>query len=39
MIAYLPATITGGVFGDNTAGTVAYGGTVKVPKVTVDNIC
>lgn len=37
MIAYLPATITGGVFGDNTAGTVAYGGTVKVPKVTVDN--
>ena len=37
MIAYLPATITGGVFGDNTAGTVAYGGTVKIPKVTVDN--
>lgn len=37
MIAYLPATITGGVFGDNTAGTIAYGGTVKVPKVTVDN--
>ena len=37
MIAYLPATITGGVFGDNTAGTVAYGGTLKVPKVTVDN--
>lgn len=37
MVAYLPATITGGVFGDNTAGTVAYGGTVKVPKVTVDN--
>ena len=37
MITYLPATITGGVFGDNTAGTVAYGGTVKVPKVTVDN--
>ena len=37
MIAYLPATITGGVFGDNTAGTVAYGGTIKVPKVTVDN--
>ena len=37
MIAYLPATITGGVFGDNTSGTVAYGSTVKVPKVTVDN--
>ena len=37
MIAYLPATITGGVFGNNTTGTVAYGGTVKVPKVTVDN--
>lgn len=37
MITYLPATITGGVFGNNTSGTVAYGGTVKVPKVTVDN--
>jgi len=37
MIAYLPATITGGVFGNNTSGTVAYGGTVKIPKVTVDN--
>ena len=37
MIAYLPATITGGVFGNNTTGTLTYGGTVKVPKVTVDN--
>ena len=37
MIAYLPTTITGGVFGGNIAGTVAYGGTVKIPKVTVDN--
>lgn len=37
MIAYLPATITGGVFGDNTSVTVAYGGTVNIPKVTVDN--
>ena len=37
MITYLPVTITGGVFGDNTAGTVAYGGTVNIPKVTVDN--
>ena len=35
-IAYLPAAITGGVFGDNTTGTAAYGDTVKIPKVTVD---
>lgn len=37
MITYLPATITGGVFGNNTAGTVAYGGTIKIPKISVDN--
>lgn len=35
-IAHLPATITGGVFGSNTAATLAYGGKFVVPKVTVD---
>ena len=37
VIAKLPATITGGVFGNNTAGAVEFGGTIKVPKVTVDD--
>lgn len=37
IIAKLPATIAGGVFGNNTAGAVAFGGTIKVPKVTVDD--
>lgn len=37
MIAKLPATITGGVFGANTAGAVDFGGSIKIPKVTVDD--
>lgn len=37
MIAKLPATITGGVFGANTAGAVGFGGSIKIPKVTVDD--
>lgn len=36
LIAHLPATVTGGVFGNNTAGAVAFGGNIVVPKVTVD---
>ena len=36
MIAHLPAAITGGVFGNNASGAVAFGGTITVPKVTVD---
>lgn len=36
-VAHLPAEITGGVFGNNTAGAVAFGGSIKIPKVTVDN--
>lgn len=37
MIAYLPTTITGGVFGNNTSGTLNYEDVIKIPKVTVDN--
>ena len=37
LVCKLPATITGGVFGDNTAGPLAFEGTFKVPKVTVDD--
>lgn len=33
MISVLPANITGGVFGENTAGAVT---SVKIPKLTVD---
>lgn len=36
MIAHLPAAIAGGVFGNNAGGAVAFGGTITVPKVTVD---
>ena len=36
LIAHLPATVTGGVFGNNTSGAVAFGGNIVVPKVTVD---
>lgn len=36
MIAHLPAAITGGVFGNNAGGAVSFGGTITVPKVTVD---
>lgn len=36
-IAYLPVSITGGIFGNNTSGTAAYGDTIKIPKVTIDN--
>ena len=36
LISQLPATITGGVFGDNGT-SVAAGGSIKVPKITVDN--
>lgn len=37
IIAKLPATITGGVFGSNTAGAVGFGDSIKIPKVTVDD--
>lgn len=37
LIATLPAEIAGGVFGNNNAGSVEFGGTVNIPKVTVDN--
>ena len=37
LVCKLPATITGGVFGENTAGPLAFEGTFKVPKVTVDD--
>lgn len=37
MIAQLPATITGGVFGDNTETTLGFSGTFSIPKVTVDD--
>ena len=36
LIAVLPKTITGGVFGANTAGTLEDGGTLILPKLTVD---
>lgn len=36
MIAHLPAAIAGGVFGGNAGGAVSFGGTITVPKVTVD---
>lgn len=36
-VAHLPAAVTGGVFGNNTAGAVDFGGSIKIPKVTVDN--
>ena len=36
MIAHLPTAITGGVFGNNAGGAVSFGGTITVPKVTVD---
>lgn len=36
-IAHLPATITGGVFGNNTSSTLSYSGKFIVPKVTVDS--
>lgn len=37
LISIMPATITGGVFGNNTAATVSAGGTFNVPKLTVDS--
>lgn len=36
MIAHLPAEISGGVFGQNTPGSVDFGGSIKIPQVTVD---
>lgn len=36
-IAHLPATITGGVFGNNTTTSLSYSGKFIVPKVTVDS--
>ena len=36
LISHLPAAISGGVFGNKTAGSVAFGGTLNIPKVTVD---
>lgn len=36
LVSVLPATIAEGVVGANTAGAVAFGGTIKVPKITYD---
>lgn len=36
-IAILPPTVTGGVFGNQSAKTLTYGDTFVVPKLTVDN--
>ena len=36
MVAKLNASIAAGVVGNNTAGSVAFGGSFKVPKVTYD---
>lgn len=36
LVAVLSATIAAGVVGANTAGALAFGGTIKVPKVTYD---
>lgn len=36
LIAVLPAEITAGIVGANTAGAVDFGGTIKVPKITYD---
>ena len=36
LISHLPAVISGGVFGNNIAGAVEFGGTFNIPKVTVD---
>lgn len=37
MIAQLPATITGGVFGNNATTSLDFEGSFTIPKVTVDN--
>ena len=37
LVCQLPAEIEGGVFGDNTTTNLAFEGTFKVPKVTVDD--
>lgn len=36
LVSVLPAAIAEGVVGANTAGAVAFGGTIKVPKITYD---
>ena len=36
LISRLPASITAGVVGANTAGKLAFGGSIKIPKVTYD---
>ena len=36
LVAVLSATIAAGVVGNNTTGGVAFGGTIKVPKITYD---
>lgn len=36
LIAVLPAEITAGIVGANTAGAVGFGGTIKIPKITYD---
>lgn len=37
LICELPASIEGGVFGNNTTTSLSFEGTFKVPKVTVDD--
>lgn len=36
LVAVLPAEITAGIVGANTAGAVGFGGTIKIPKITYD---
>lgn len=36
LVAHLPAAITGGVFGDTTK-TATFGGTITIPRITVDS--
>lgn len=36
LVSMLPASISGGVFGNNTTTTPDFGGTIKIPKITVD---
>lgn len=37
MVARLPSQIASGVVGANAAGSVAFGGTIKVPKIAYDD--
>lgn len=36
-ISILPPSVTGGVFGNNTKSTLSFGGSINIPKITVDS--